>query len=427
MRILYTLVFTLIQPLVLLRLLWRSRKAPAYRARMAERYGFYGDSAAPDGPCIWIHAVSVGETIASVPLIRQLATLYPDTALVVTTTTPTGAERVESLLAGVVTHVYAPYDLPGAVRRFCRRYQPQLLIIIETELWPNTIRCCYRAKVPVLLANARLSAKSAAGYQRVAWLTRPMLRQLSRVAVQSETEAHRFIELGLPPERAVVTGNIKFDMTLGEVDRQKAGHWRQQWGQQRPVWIAASTHEGEDEIILACHAALLAQYPDLLLLLVPRHPERFLEVALQCQEAGFVTHRLSEGPRLPAQTDVVVGNTMGDLLALYGVADIAFVGGSLIERGGHNLLEPALWSTPVLAGPHLFNFQEIATLMQQAGGLQLTADALELESAVRRLLTDSDYRERVGSSAWSVVEKNRGALQRLLDVVEQLLPAPPTG
>ena len=423
MRSLYTLVFYLIQPLVMARLLWRSLKAPAYRERMAERYGFYRGRRPSSSPCIWVHAVSVGKTIASVPLIKQLAARYPQLELVVTTTTPTGAERVQALLGDSVSHVYAPYDLPGALRRFLRQFQPKLLVIIETELWPNMIHYCRRSAVPVVLANGRLSARSAAGYARVASLSRPMLQQLNAAAVQTRVEAQRFIELGLPAERAVVTGNMKFDMALTTADRDKAQNWRQLWCGGRGVWIAASTHEGEDAVILTAHAALLRQFPDLLLILVPRHPERFTEVAEQCRRAGFCCHQLSMGPQLAAGTSVLVGDTMGDLLGLYGVADIAFVGGSLVPRGGHNLLEPALWALPVLAGPHLFNFKEIAELLEQAGGLLSTPDASALEQVIASLLLDTEARKETGQQAYAVVEQNRGALHRLVSVIQGLLPS----
>jgi 3-deoxy-D-manno-octulosonic-acid transferase len=426
-RSLYTLIFYLIQPLVVARLLWRSLKAPAYRERMAERYGFYRGRPPSSRQCIWVHAVSVGETIASVPLIKQLAARYPQLDLVVTTTTPTGAERVQALLGDSVTHVYVPYDLPGALRRFLRQFQPQMLVIIETELWPNMIHYCRRSGVPVMLANGRLSAKSAAGYARVAGLSRPMLQQLSAAAVQTSVEAQRFIELGLPAERAVVTGNMKFDMSLGDADRDKAQIWRQLWAAGRSVWIAASTHEGEDAVILTAHAALVRQFPDLLLILVPRHPERFTEVAQHCQRAGFTCHQLSAGAQLPAGTSVLVGDTMGDLLGLYGAADIAFVGGSLVPRGGHNLLEPALWALPVLAGPHLFNFQQITELLEQAGGLLPTPDAKSLERVIAGLLGDTDERKKLGQQAYAVVAQNRGALQRLVAVIQGLLPPAATG
>ncbi len=419
MRILYTFLFYLLQPLLLLRLYWRSIKAPAYRDGIGQRFGYYNQPALQR--CIWVHAVSVGETIASVPLVRQLAVLYPDLPIVVSTTTPTGAERVRALLGGLVSHVYAPYDLPGVMQRFIRHFQPTLLVIIETELWPNMIYSCHSAGVPVILANARLSKKSADGYQRVENLTRNMLYQLSAVAVQTEIEAQRFIALGLPPEKARVTGNIKFDMQLDDADRDKASAWRRAWGRGRLCWIAASTHEGEDEIILRAHLALLQHDPALLLILVPRHPERFDRAVELVSQAGLVPHRLSSGAMPGADAGVVIGDTMGDLLGLFGAADIAFVGGSLIPRGGHNLLEPALWSMPVLSGPHLFNFQEIADLMLEAGALQICPNALDIESAIVRLLASSAYRQEAGERAYSVIEQNRGSLQRLLDVIANVV------
>lgn len=418
-RILYTLVFFLLQPLLVLRLYWRSIKAPAYREDIGQRFGYYRQPAQQQ--CIWVHAVSVGETIASVPLIRQLAELHPETPIVVTTTTPTGAERVQALLGDIVSHAYAPYDLPGVLRRFIRHFQPRLLIIMETELWPNMIHYCHSAGVPVILANARLSEKSAAGYQRIGGLVRPMLGQLSAVAVQTDIEAQRFIGLGLPPENAHVTGNIKFDMQLTEQDRTKARSWRLAWSSDRLSWIAASTHEGEDKIILQAHQALLQHHPELLLILVPRHPERFGAAVELARQSGLKPHRLSAGVTLAADANVVVGDTMGDLLGLFGAADIAFVGGSLIPRGGHNLLEPALWSMPVLSGPHLFNFLEIAELMQAAGALQICPDAKALEHSLLAMLQSSAYRQELGSHAYSVVEQNRGSLQRLLDVVDDVM------
>ncbi len=418
-RLLYTSIFFLLQPLLLLRLYWRSLQAPAYREGIGQRFGFYSQPMQQQS--IWVHAVSVGETIASVPLVKQLAMLYPDVPIVVSTTTPTGAERVRALLGELVSHVYAPYDLPGVMRRFINHFRPRMLIIIETELWPNMIHSCHQAGIPVILANARLSEKSATGYHRVEGLTRSMLGQLSAVAVQTDIEAQRFVALGLSPENALVTGNIKFDMQLDDTARSKASVWRRAWGRGRLSWIAASTHEGEDEVILRAHVALLRHNPKLLLILVPRHPERFDKVVDLVVQEGLVPHRLSTGNSLAADTGVVIGDTMGDLLGLFGAADIAFVGGSLIPRGGHNLLEPALWSMPVLSGPHLFNFQEIADLMLEAGALQICPGALDLENAIVKLLDKPAYRQEWGERAYRVVEQNRGSLQRLLDVIDSVV------
>lgn len=439
-RSVYTVLFYLIQPLVLLRLLWRSLRAADYRQRLWERYGYYSRSQLSpknashshasqansgalltDPRYIWIHAVSVGETIASVPLIKSLARDYPRVPLLVTTMTPTGAERVEALLGDLVAHVYAPYDLPGAVKRLLRRFRPRLLIIMETELWPNMIHQCHRGGVPVVLANARLSARSAKGYQRVSWLCAPMLRELTVAAIQTEVEAERFFQLGLPRERGVVTGNIKFDVRLSDEDRAKAATWRRQWRAKRPIWIAASTHEGEEEIILGVHRRLLRVCPDLLLVLVPRHPERFTVVVELCEQQGLVTHRLSSEAIPGPGIQVIVGDTMGDLVGLFGVADIAFVGGSLIARGGHNMLEPALWAQPVVCGSHLFNFLEISRMMKSAGGLLIVDDGAALERILERLLGDEPYREEVGQLGFGVVEGNRGALGRLRVEVDRLM------
>jgi 3-deoxy-D-manno-octulosonic-acid transferase len=424
-RSLYTLLFILIQPFVLLRLLWRSLRAVDYRRRMLERYGFY-PRAQPalqgaEQSCIWVHAVSVGETIASVPLIRALAQDYPGVPLLVTTTTPTGAERVDTLLGDLVHHVYAPYDLPGAVKRLLARFRPRLLIIMETELWPNMIHYCHRAGVPVVLANARLSERSATGYQRVSLLCAPMLRELSVAAIQTVVEAERFYQLGLPREQGAVTGNIKFDVHLSPEDKAKAARWRQQWRAKRPIWIAASTHEGEEDIILGVHSRMLQARSDLLLILVPRHPERFTAVVENCTQQGLVTHRLSSEAIPGPGIQVIVGDTMGDLLGLFGVSDVAFVGGSLIERGGHNMLEPALWAQPVICGPHLFNFLEISRMMTAAGGLLIVDDGLALERVLERLLSDARYRQQVGQLGFGVVQSNRGALGRLRELIGQML------
>jgi len=421
-QIFYNLLLIIVQPIVLLRLLWRSLRAPEYRRRVPERYGCYPGRPAAAAPCIWVHAVSVGETVASVPLIRGLLRDYPRYPLLVTTMTPTGSERVRALLGDAVAHVYAPYDLPGAVDRFLRHFRPCLLIIVETELWPNMIRRSHRQGVPVVLANARLSSRSAAGYRRVGRLTRGMLEALDAAAIQTQAEAERFVALGLPPSRAVVTGNMKFDMPLSEADRAKAARWRAAWQREAPVWVAASTHEGEEAIVLAAHAALLDAHPGLLLILVPRHPERFDEAVAMSEALGLRSWRLSSGRAPAADVQVLVGDTMGDLLALFGVADIAFVGGSLIERGGHNVLEPALWSIPVLSGPHIFNFLEIGRMMEQAGGLLIVADGEALQGALARLLADPRRRAEVGRCGHRVVADNRGALARLQAVVAGLLP-----
>ncbi|MGE8406568.1 MAG: lipid IV(A) 3-deoxy-D-manno-octulosonic acid transferase [Pseudomonas sp.] len=420
-RTLYTLLFHLGLPLVALRLFLRGRKAPAYRERIGERFGFGLPPLQPGG--IWVHAVSVGESIAAAPMIRALLARYPQLPITVTCMTPTGSERIKALFANEprIQHCYLPYDLPWAAARFLDRARPRLAVIMETELWPNHIHQCARRGIPVALANARLSERSARGYARFAGLTRPMLAEMSLFAVQTETEAQRFRDLGARPECVQVTGSIKFDLTIDAQLRERAAQLRGQWqAQQRPVWIAASTHEGEDELILAAHLQLLEHHGDALLILVPRHPERFNAV-FELSAAQFPTLRRSTGAAVQADTQVLVGDTMGELLFLYALADIAFVGGSLVANGGHNPLEPAALALPVIMGPHVFNFLEISALLREAGALQDVDDAEGLAAAVRRLIELPRDARKMGEAGVAVMRANQGALQRLLDGLGALL------
>lgn len=421
-RTLYTLLFHLGLPLVAIRLWLRARKAPAYAKRIGERFALNLPVMQPGG--IWVHAVSVGESIAAAPMIRALLTRYPQMPITVTCMTPTGSQRIEALFADEprIQHCYLPYDLPWAAARFLARVQPKLAVIMETELWPNHIHQCAKRGIPVALANARLSARSAKGYARFAKLTRPMLEEMSLIAVQTEAEAERFRQLGARPECVQVTGSIKFDLTIDPQLLTAARALREQWqAQERPVWIAASTHEGEDEIILAAHRQLLGHYPYALLILVPRHPERFNSVFELCQREGFDTVRRSTAAPVGLHTQVLLGDTMGELLFLYALADSAFVGGSLVPNGGHNLLEPAALGKPVLSGPHLFNFLEIAALLRQAGALEEVDDAQGLAIAVRRLFELPQDAQHMAQAGLSVMRANQGALQHLLDGLARLL------
>ncbi len=420
MRWLYTLLLYSLLPLILLRLWWRGRLAPAYRQRIGERFGFF--STPPLRAPIWVHAVSVGETIAAAPLIRALQQRHPERDIVVTTMTPTGSERVRALFGDSVFHVYAPYDLPDALARFLKRVKPALALIVETELWPNTVATCAARGIPALLVNARLSEKSARGYMRVSALTRPMLQALTGVVAQNAADGERFVALGLPREQLTVSGSIKFDIELSAELRANAAAERERLGlAQRPVWIAASTHDGEDDALLDAHAALRRHHPDLLLLLVPRHPERFDAVAAQVAQRGLVLVRRSSGGAVGGGDAVLLGDTMGELLLLLGCADIAFVGGSLIARGGHNMLEPAAWGLPIVTGDSDFNFREVSALLQQAGALVKVADTNALTAALATLLDDASERQQRGAAARQVVEQNRGALEKLLTVIDRKL------
>ncbi len=421
-RTLYTALFYLGLPLVAIRLWLRARKAPAYAKRIGERFTLGMPTLQPGG--IWVHAVSVGESIAAAPMIRALLERYPALPITVTCMTPTGSERIQALFANEsrIQHCYLPYDLPCAAARFLDRVQPKLAVIMETELWPNHIHQCAKRGIPVALANGRLSQRSAKGYGRFSKLTAPMLAEMSLLAVQTEAEAQRFRDLGARSETVDVTGSIKFDLTIDPQLSQRAADLRSQWqAQDRPVWIAASTHEGEDEVVLDAHRRLLANHPDALLILVPRHPERFNSVFDLCQREGFATVRRSTGANVDAQTRVLLGDTMGELLFLYALADSAFVGGSLVPNGGHNLLEPAALAKPVLSGPHLFNFLDIAAQLREAGALAEVDDAEGLAVEVQRLFELPRDAQRMAEAGLAVMRRNQGALQRLLDGLARLI------
>ncbi|WP_229680743.1 lipid IV(A) 3-deoxy-D-manno-octulosonic acid transferase [Marinobacterium zhoushanense] len=420
MRLLYTLVFTLALPLVLARLWWRGRKAPAYRQRVAERLGFTpapGFSARP----VWIHAVSVGETLAIAPLVQRLLETYPQRPILITTMTPTGAERVEALFGERVIHRYCPWDLPWFWSRFLQRTNPLLCVIVETELWPNMLHVCARRHIPVLLANARMSARSARGYSRFAALTRPMLEQLTLVAAQSHADAERLHQLGLPSDRLNITGSIKFDIEPDPADISAGAALRVQLGQTRPVLIAASTHEGEDELLLRVWKTLCLDWPSLALILVPRHPERFASVAALARRYSKAVCCRSAADMPSSDTEIYIGDTLGELMQFYATADIAFVGGSFSGTGGHNPLEPAALGKPVLMGPDTFNFAQITQALSDAGGLIQVADEAGLQRALRELIGNAERCGAMAQAARHFVADNRGALDRLQQLIEDQL------
>lgn len=419
-RFFYSVVFYLLTPIIFVRLFCRALASPDYANRWAERLGFTTVSSAED--IIWVHAVSVGETLAAVPLVRELQKRYPAYRLMMTCMTPTGSERVRALFGESVEHSYAPYDMPGSVSRFLNTVKPKILIIMETELWPNTIAACERRNIPVVLANGRLSPGSAKAYQRIGPLVRPMLAALSMVAAQHSDDGARFVGLGLPADALQVTGNIKFDLTLDDTMQRQSAALSEQWhgADKRPVFLAASTHRGEDEIILDAFAGIRRQLGNTLLVLVPRHPERFNQVAELCASAGFSLARRS-GLDAVADSDVLLGDSMGELMMFYGACDVAFVGGSLVPTGGHNMIEPAAWGVPVLTGPHLFNFNEASQLLLNGGALQICESADEMAQQCLALLQNQQRRERAGSAARLVAEANKGALDKLLMLIGRFI------
>lgn len=423
MRYLYSALFYILLPVLLLRMLLRSRRAPAYRQRLAERFGLFMADPAPAGtPVIWVHAVSLGETLAAAPLIEALLERWPDHRILVTTTTPTGSERVRALFGDRVFHVYAPWDLPGAVRRFLGRVRPRLLLIMETELWPNMLHHSSAMGCRILLANARLSARSARGYARFAGLTRAMLQQLDTVACQSRADGERFLALGLPASALHVTGSIKFDLELDASLRAAAAGLRRELdADRRTVLVAASTHTGEDEQILAAFARIRQGIDHCLLVLVPRHPERFQEVHALCLGQGWNVVRRSTGVSPGPGSDVLLGDTMGELLLLLSVGQVAVIGGSLVPHGGHNVLEAAAWGVPVVTGPYMFNFEEISGLLVEAGAMVRLQDPADLTACLQALLADPPRRREMGAAGRRVVADNRGARERLLALVAENL------
>lgn len=421
MRGLYSLALYALTPLMLLRLAWRGRANRGYWARWGERFGFSAAPAFGAAP-IWIHAVSVGEVLAAVPLVHALREHYPSVPLVLTTTTPTGSERVRAQLDDDVWHCYLPYDLPGATRRFLDRVRPRIGIVMETELWPNLFAKAQARGIPLVLANARLSSRSFRGYQRLSGLVRETVSRLSAIAAQSEADAKRFAALGAEGDQICVMGSIKFELRIPADLDTMAAALRACWGTQRPVWIAASTHAGEDEKVLAAFDIVRRDIPQALLILVPRHPERFDRVAVLCERAGYRVARRSRPDSLSVGSDLLLGDTMGELMFFYAAADVAFVGGSLVPTGGHNVLEPAALGRPVVCGPHVFNFREIVADLMEAGAMVAVQDADTLAAAVVTLLRDTAKAQAMGEAGRVMVEQQRGALERLLERVAVLLP-----
>jgi 3-deoxy-D-manno-octulosonic-acid transferase len=419
LRKLYTFALYLLAPLVILRLAWRGLRAPDYWRRWPERFGSIEPPLGEQ--VIWLHAVSVGEVMAAEPVIRSLLDKHPEYSILITTVTPTGSARAQALFGHDVAHVYAPYDLPGAVNRFIERVRPQLAIVMETELWPNLFYACQQGDIPLLLLNARLSVRSVAGYRKVRRLTGQTLAAITEIAAQGEMDAARFESLGADARRITVTGNLKFEQRLPPSLLEQAEVLRRDWGVGRPIWIAASTHEGEEELVLDVFRTVRKRYRDCLLVLVPRHPERFESVNELARYRGYRTVLRSERQPCTPDTAVFVGDTMGELPLFYAAADVAFVGGSLVHHGGHNMLEPAALGIPVVTGPNVSNFVEITELLLKAGACEKVESTAELANTVVRWLGDANERHRIGQRGKLTVEKNRGALKTVMAMIERYL------
>jgi 3-deoxy-D-manno-octulosonic-acid transferase len=415
-RLLYSLAFYLATPLVWLRLLWRARKQPEYLQHLSERYGFY--PRAPQGPLIWLHAVSVGETRAAAPLIEALLHAYPDHALLLTHMTPTGRETGAEYVtkhSSRLFQAYLPYDLPDACGRFLGHFQPRFGLLMETELWPNLIAAARMRKIPLALINARLSARSQRGYARLRGLIHPALAALSAVAAQTPADAERLTSLGA---RAVkVCGNLKFDVTLPSEKLALGTAWKESLSG-RPVWLAASTREGEETLIL--DALKKANIPGLLLVLVPRHPQRFDKVAALLDERGLSFCRRSEGAMPTSETQIWLGDSMGEMAAYFAVADLALIGGSLLPFGGQNLIEAAACACPVLVGPHSFNFAQASEDAIACGAALRIADADEAACTAKELLGNKETLQSMRNAALNFSQAHRGATERTLALIQEI-------
>jgi 3-deoxy-D-manno-octulosonic-acid transferase len=419
LRLLYTIAMYLVVPLFVLRMLARGLRYGDYHLRWRERFGMFPQPDFADS--LWVHAVSLGEVNAAEPLIEALMRSYPQCPLVITTVTPTGSERVRQLFGDRVFHVYLPYDLPLSVRRFLDRVRPRIGIIVETEIWPNLYFACHSRRVPLMIANARLSERSLRGYAPARALLRSALKCVRYVAAQSRSDAARYRLLGADAAGISVAGNLKFDMPVADNVADDAQRLRQAWGRSRPVWIAASTHEGEELPILEAHLHVLKRLPDALLLLAPRHPERFHSVEQAVRGLGFrtATHSANQVPAPATQCFII--DAVGELMSFYAAADVAFVGGSLVPIGGHNVLEPAALARPVLVGRHTFNFADITDTLIAEGAAARAKQTAELGPRVLALLRDQPRRERMGAVGHTIFARERGAVGRVMALVAQML------
>ena len=415
-RGIYSLLMYLLVPLFVWRLLRRGFRDRNYWQRWSERFGYSDQPELLDS--IWIHAVSVGEVQAAVPLIEHFLQQERPQPVVITTMTPTGSSRVKKLFGDRVHHVYAPYDLPDAVNRFLNRVNPMKAILMETEIWPNMITWCYKRNVPLILANARLSERSARGYRRVPRLGRLAMKRISRIAAQSDADKQRLISIGADKGRVTVTGSIKMDIDLPASLREQGEVLRRRIGADRAIWVAASTHAGEEEQVLQAYHQVLKAIPDCLLVLVPRHPDRADDVVVLCRQQGFEPLRRTTENGAEEVKDIYLVDTLGELTQFFAACDVAYIGGSLVPIGGHNMIEASALGKAVVFGPHLFNFQEISTQLLEADAARIVHDSDALAGAISELLGDANLRHQLGQNGRQFIESNRGALQRLIALIE---------
>lgn len=409
--LLYNFLIHLALPGVLLRLLWRARKNPAYALRINERFGFYSKGYKTGG--VVVHAVSVGETVAAIGLVEALLAAHPDLPLTLTTTTPTGSARALQQFGDRIQHVYLPYDYPCALARFLKMFKPSQFIIMETEWWPNLFNALAGRKIPLFLANARLSERSLKGYLRIPSLAQRMAASITKVAAQTQADADHFAKLGLAPDKIRVIGNLKFDLSIDSKLTEQAEHLKLSFAD-RPVWIAASTHAGEEALVIQTIKRVLQARPDALAIVVPRHPERFTAFFEDLTSAGLTVARRSRNERVENATQVYLGDTMGDLLKLYGASDIAFVGGSFVPSGGHNMLEAAAMGAAIIMGPHLENISTQARELVASEGMLVVENPNSLAEQMIDWFEHPEQRQLTSDQAQAFLQANRGALERTL-------------
>ncbi len=414
-RQLYTITFHLALPAILFRLYWRGFKAPEYRRRWFERLSFYAGQ--PNHGVVWIHAVSVGEAEAVFPLIRMMQSRRPEAPFLVTTTTPTGSARVTAVLGDQTEHVYLPYDLPIVVNRFLEHFRPELAVIMEKEVWPNLFAACFDRQIPLFVINARLSERSADAYKKIPALIEPALRCVSLIATQTEEDRERFIEIGALAERVRTIGNIKFDVDIDKSLIEAGLSLKRELFSGRFVWILASTHHDEEAQLIPVYRQLKRQIPGLLLMIAPRHPERFQVVQRLCQEQGLVVAMRSTQDSVSSGTDVYIADSMGELKLLYAAADVAFVGGSLVPVGGHNILEPAAIGVPILYGSQMFNFKEIAERILRAQAAVQCHSPDDIVQAVLNCYENIEFRNALTENAKAFIAQNQGTTERIADLL----------
>ena len=419
MRFFYSFLIALFTPFVLLYFAVRGLRDSAYLGRWNERFGVVPALDQRGG--IWLHAASVGEFNAASPLIRALLKTYPETALTVTTLTPTGSERVKRDLGDKVAHCYIPIDLPGSVNRFLKRLQPRMIIVMETEIWPNLYLQSRRLNIPLLMANARLSKRSVERFRHLPGFVGEVLQTVAWIGAQSDADAQRLVSCGAKLQHIDMTGNLKFDLSVPASLEEQAVALRLRWGRERPVLVAGSTHEADENVVIPAFVELLKSVPDALLILVPRYPERFARATQLAKAAGLRTELRSEGKICSAQAQCFVIDSIGELMSYYACADVAFVGGSFGEQGGHNALEPAALGKPVLLGPNMENAKEIAEQLLQCNAAQRVTNQQDFTQAAEKILSDGVLRDSMGQAGRGLVEKNRGALELTLGAINKLL------